>query len=183
MTNLTNSQVAAADAAIAAALSAEKVEGRLDKSALELIKSGFKPDFISQGGSHLAWMQERVARATLTEKQFATWANVELAASFKKDGKNVKTDRGNLVDKVNSRIRRIREAMKRVTNPASAGSETKKSGAGAGAGGRKSTPTESFFKALDGYIQRFAKEDASDKFAFDPRLAREKLVALVKELK
>ena len=186
MTNLTNSQIVAVDDTISAAISAERAEGRLDKSALELIKSGFKPEFIAAGGSHLGWMQERVARATLTEKQFKVWANVELASSFKKGKKTVKTERGNLIDRVNGRIRRIRESMKRVANPeeaGSAGSETKKSGAGAGAGGRKSTPTETFFKALDGYVQRFAKDDASDKFQFDPRLARERLVALIKELK
>jgi hypothetical protein len=181
--NLTNSQIVAADTAIAAAVSAERAEGKLDKAAAELIESGFKPDFIAQGGSHLAWMQERVARATLSEKQYATWANVELASSFKKEGKNVKTERGGLIDRVNGRIRRIREAMKRVSDPAESGSSGSSGSNKKGAGGRKSTPSESFFKALDSYIQRFAKDDASDKFSFDPRLARERLVALVKELK
>jgi hypothetical protein len=47
----------------------------------------------------------------------------------------------------------------------------------------KTTPTQAFFKQIDAYVERLAKDDASDKFEFDPVVARAALVAMLKTLR
>jgi hypothetical protein len=47
----------------------------------------------------------------------------------------------------------------------------------------KTTATQGFFKVMDGYVERLAKHDASDKFDFDPLMARAALVAMLKQLR
>ena len=150
----------------------ESATRSLDASAAALADAGVGIADISRDGVHLADFQRITAETALTEKQFATWADTDLAMKIRVDGKQVNTERGKLVDRVNSLIRNVRNAMKRA--------EEKPSN---GAGAKKNTPTESFLKVVDDYIARFSKDDASDKFDFDPKVARKHLVAMLKDVK
>ena len=141
----------------------ENTTGRIVSA---LIDEGVTVNDISKGGRYLAAFMEGVAAAALTEKKFAIWADASLAT--KAGGKL--TERGTLQTRVSSRASKVRAAFKALAEP----------GGKRGARGKNASPTEVFFKRMDEFIARFAKDDASDKFDFDPALARQRLVALGK---
>ena len=169
--------------AAAAAVAETKAHDKARVAAGALFESDVRVADISRGGKHLALMQESTARRILTDQQVLIWANGELAMKQRvKDEttgkmKQVNTKRGLLVDRVNGVVRTVRNHLASVE--AAGGLEK----ATRGARGKNSSPTEAFFKAIDGCIKRLSKDNASDAFDFDPRLARKLLVQLVKELK
>jgi hypothetical protein len=171
MTISNTTTVLFSDAAKASA-NLERGKNSLASAASALIEAGISVADISRDGVYLAEFQRITAEIVLTSKQFATWSDTELAIKVRVDGKQVNTERGKLVDRVNSLIRNVRNAMKRA--------EEKPSN---GAGAKKNTPTGSFLKVVDDYIARFSKDDASNKFNFDPKVARKHLVAMLKDIK
>ena len=159
--------VAAGFKALASAqINHERATGRI---VVKLIQEGVGTADISKGGRYLAAFMEGVASAVLTEKQLKVWDDTSLAT--RAGGQH--TERGQLMTRVSSRASKVRAAFKALAEEP----------ADRGARGQNSSPTQTFFKVIDKYVERFAKEDASDKFDFDPKLARQRLVALVKELK
>ena len=164
---ITNNPASAAFVAIA-----KEVKGhgsRMAKWVKPLVELKVKPEDLSgkDKGKYYPDLKDAVARAYLTPKQYAIYSNKELSQA---EG----TERGKHVRNVGSSTSKVRDAiLKAMAEP----------GGKRGARGKNASPTESFFKTIDNYIARFAKDDASDKFDFDPRLAREHLVALVKAMK
>ena len=176
MTTKTNLTAKIADAAKASAgLGAAKAT-LLDRAA-DLIAADVTPARISRDGDLLAQFQEVTAAAILSKADLAIWADTSLSISISTkgpDGKRVQTNtpRGSLVKTVNSNIRRVRDAMTEVlANPAARGPKA------------KSTPTEAFFKVIDGYVERFGKADASDTFEFDCVTAKAALVKMLSQLR
>lgn len=163
-----NTQNVAAINAIKAALSADKATAKLDGAVATLRDSGITSDDISNGGKYLSDFQRLCAETSLNSRQFAKWSDDSLAQGKTINGKRVDTERGKLVKRVNSIVARIRAKLK---EPAKKGKRTTKS------------PTQKFFGTLDEYIKRFAADDASDKFDFDPTIARAAFVELAKKLK
>ena len=140
---------------------------RMAKLVQPLAKLNVKPEDIKGGGKYYDDLKDAVARAYLTPKQYEVYSNKELSQAKG-------TERGKHVRNVGSSTSKVRDAiLKAMAEP----------GGKRGARGKNATPTEAFFKAIDGYVDRFSKEGASDAFDFDPKLARQRLVALVKELK
>lgn len=165
------------EAAAKAGANVDKAKRSLSTRAADLISEGVSVADLKGDGRHFEMMQDATARAILTSAEFAIYSNVELAAKQRvkgDDGKvrQVNTAKGKLVDRVNSAIRNVRDAMK-VVLAGDAPRGTKE----------KATPTEAFVKAIDGYIERLAKPEASDTFDFDPVVARQHLVALIKAIK
>lgn len=154
--------------AIKAAVSADKATSKLDDAVATLRDSGITSDDISNGGKYLSDFQRLCAETSLNAKQFATWSDDSLAQGKTINGKRVDTERGKLVKRVNSIVARIRAKLK---EPVKKGTRATKS------------PTEKFFAIMDDYIKRFAADDASDKFDFDPTIARAAFVDLAKKLK
>lgn len=163
-----NTQNDAAIDAIKAAVSADKATAKLDNAVATLRDAGIASDDISKDGKHLTDFQRLCAETSLNAKQFATWSDDSLAQGKTINGKRVDTERGKLVKRVNSIVARIRAKLK---EPVKKGTRATKS------------PTEKFFNTLDDYIKRFAADDASDKFDFDPTIARAAFVDLAKQLK
>jgi hypothetical protein len=179
---LSNAQTAAAFAVVKAAIVADRADTSLSARTQDLRDAGFKAEDISGKGQHFAAFQRLTAETILTAKQLETWGNVELTSKIRKDGKQVNTARGHLVDRVNSVIRRVRDRLAKLeAAPASEGKGKGKSSNGAGKAKRSSTQV--FFDTLDKYVAEFAKDTAPEKFEFDPKLARKHLVALIKDLK
>jgi glutamyl/glutaminyl-tRNA synthetase len=173
MTNVLNAKITAA-AKAAAKLDDAKVT--LRDTAADLLAADVTPARISRDGDLLAQFQEVTAAAIFTKPDLAMWADTSLAISTseKVNGKRKQTNtpRGLLVNRVNSVIRNIRKAMEEViADPKARGPK------------EKSTPTQAFFKAIDGYVERFAKDDASDTFDFDCVTARAALVAMLAKLR
>ena len=165
MTVIKNNPASATFVAIA-----KEVKGhgsRMTRLVQPLVKLNITPDDIKGTGKYYADLKDAVARAYLTPKQYAIYSNKELSQA---EG----TERGKHVRNVGSSTSKVRDAiLKAMANPAGK----------RGARGKNKTPTEAFFESMVKYVDRFSKEDASDKFDFDPKLARQRLVALVKELK
>ena len=165
---LSNSQVKAAQDTIKAAVSADRADTTLAKRVDALRKSGVSADDIKGGGRLFADFQRVAAETALTGAQFATWSDDSLAQGKTIKGKRVDTERGRLVKRVNSIVARVRAKLK---VPAKKGATAKRSA------------TEVFFDTIDKYVAAFGKDDASNKFDFDPVAARKHLAALIKELK
>jgi hypothetical protein len=181
---LSNAQTAAAFAVIKAADSAGRADATLTERAQDMREAGFKSEDISGKGQHFAAFQRLTAETILTPKQFETWGNAEMTSKVRKDGKQVNTARGLLVDRVNSVIKRVRDRLAKLeAAPASDGKGKGKGASNKGAGKAKRSSTQVFFDTLDGYVKAFAKDDASDKFEFDTKIARAAFVKLLKELK
>ena len=171
--NLTASFEAAAKAGV----NATKAQDTLDARASDLLKIKVASADIGRDGVHLAAFQDVTARVALTAAELATYSDTSLASKIRTktpDGKvkQVNTPRGKLVDRVNSIVKRVRDAMARI----------EKDGVTRGPK-EKSTPTEAFFKVVDGYVERFAKPESSDVFDFDTVAARAALVAMLKTLR
>ena len=165
-----------ADAAKASAgLGAAKAT--LLERAADLIAADVTPARISRDGDLLTQAQEITAKATLSADNFNVWADAAFATKISTKGadgkrKQTNTPRGLLVDAVNSNIKRVRDAMAELlANPAARGPK------------EKSTPTQAFFNVIDGYVDRFAKDDASNTFDFDTITARAALVKMLSELR
>lgn len=179
---LSNAQTAAAFAVIKAAVSADRADSTLTDKARDMRDAGFKAEDIAGKGQHFAAFQKLTAETALTAQQHATWSNTELAIKVRKDGKQLNTPRGLLVDRVNSIIKRVRDRLAKLD--AEPASEGKAKGAGnKGAGKAKRSSADVFFATVDDYIKKFSADDASDKFEFDTKLARGHLVAMLKELR
>lgn len=181
---LSNTQTAAAFAAIKAAESSSRADATLTERARDMFDAGFKSSDIAGKGQHFTAFQSLTAETILTPKQFETWGNAELASKVRKDGKQVNTARGLLVDRVNSVIKRVRDRLAKLESaPADASGKANGAAKANGAGKAKRSSTDVFFATIDDYIKKFAQDGASDKFDFDPKLARDHLVALIKELR
>jgi hypothetical protein len=173
MTNLNAKITAAAKAS--AGLGVAKAT-LLDRAA-DLIADDVTPARISRDGDLLATFQAVTATAILSKEDRTMWADTSLAAKISNKGadgkrKQTNTPRGLLVDAVNSNIKRVRDAMTELlANPAARGPK------------EKSTPTQAFFKVIDEYVDRFAKDGASDTFDFDTITARAALVKMLSELR
>jgi hypothetical protein len=119
---LSNAQTAAAFAVVKAAIVADRADTSLSARTQDLRDAGFKAEDISGKGQHFAAFQRLTAETILTAKQLETWGNVELTSKIRKDGKQVNTARGHLVDRVNSVIRRVRDRLAKLeAAPASEG--------------------------------------------------------------
>lgn len=164
-------------AAAKAAAKLEDAKLSLRDTAAELIAADVTPARIARDGDLLAQFQEVTAAAVLSKADLATWGDTSLAAKISTKGadgkrKQTNTPRGLLVDRVNSIIKRIRDAITEVlADPKARGTK------------ERNTPTQSFFKTIDGYVERFAKDDASDTFDFDTLEARAALVAMLSKLR
>lgn len=165
---LSNSQVKLAQDTIKAAVSADRADNTLTKRVDALRKSGVSADDIKGGGRLFADFQRITAETALTAAQFATWSDESLAQGKTIKGKRVDTERGKLVKRINSIVARVRAKLKVPT----------KKGATA-----KRSATDVFFDTVDKYVKAFAQDGASDKFDFDPTIARAALVKLIKEIK
>lgn len=153
-----------------AAKSATAADTTLTERATQLVALDINADDIGKGGRYLAYLQSVAAETNLTSKEFTVWGDESLAQGKSVEGKREDTQRGKLVKRVNAYVKRIRDKVKSVQSGGTGPKEA-------------STPTEAFFKAIDGYITRFSKEDASDRFEFDPRTARTALMTMIKDLK
>lgn len=180
---LSNAQTAAAFAVIKAADSAGRADATLTERAQDMREAGFKAEDIAGKGQHFAAFQRLTAETILTAKQFETWGNAELASKIRKDDKQVNTARGLLVDRVNSVIKRVRDRLAKLEETPAETDGKGKAASGKGAGKARRSSTQVFFDTLDGYIKAFAKDDASDKFEFDPKLARELIAAMLTKLR
>ena len=139
---------------------------RMAKLVKPLAEIGMTRADISRDGKYYDELKDAVARVYLTPAQYKVFADKTLTQA---EG----SPRRELAGRVSSSVGKVRDAiLKAMEAPAARGAR-----------GKNKTPTEAFFDSLVKYVDRFSKEDASDKFDFDPKLARQRLVALVKELK
>jgi hypothetical protein len=144
-------------------------EGKMAKLVAPLIKLDVKPDDLKGSGAYYADLKDATAQAYLTPAQYKIYADTSLAQ--KANGQP--TERGTIIMGLSSKVSKVRDAIvKTMALPKEKRGKVE-----------KATPTEGFFKAVDGYVERFAKPDASDKFDFDPVFARAALVALLKQLR
>lgn len=164
------------EAAATASKNAAKAHEVLLDRAADLLKTDISVADISRDGRFLAMFQEATAKVVLTAKELPVYLDTSLATSQRvktDDGKvkQIKTERGRYEAKVNAAIKRVRDAMKAVANDgATRGAKTNR------------TPTEVFIAEVENRIAQLAKPDASDKFDFDPVVARGHLVALIKAI-
>jgi len=164
---ITNNPARAAFVTIAA-----EVKGhgnRMTKLVAPLTKLEVQPDDLKGGGKYHADLKDGVAQAYLTAAQYKVFADTTLATRIKGE----LTPRGTLQQKVSPNVDKVRKAI-----IAAMALPKEKRGKV-----EKATPTQGFFKAIDGYVERLAKPDASDKFDFDPVFARAALVAMLKQLR
>lgn len=143
--------------------------GRMAKLVEPLVKLDVLPDDLKGGGKYHADLKDGVAQAYLTPAQYKVFADTTLATRIKGE----LTPRGTLQQKVSPNVDKVRKAI-----IAAMALPKEKRGKV-----EKATPTQGFFKAIDGYVERLAKPDASDKFEFDPTVARAALVAMLKQLR
>ena len=143
--------------------------GRMSKLVAPLVKLDVLPDDLKGGGKYHDDLKQAVAQAYLTPAQYKLFCDTSLSIKVKGE----LTERGALLPKVSSNVDKVRKAI-----IAALALPKEKRGKV-----EKATPTEGFFKAIDGYVERFAKPDASDKFDFDPVVARAALVAMLKTLR
>ena len=164
---ITNNPARAAFLAIAS-----EVKGhgnRMDKLVAPLVKLDMLPDDLKGGGKYHADLKDGVAQTYLTPAQYKVFSDTTLAIKIKGE----LTPRGTLQTKVSSNVDKVRKAiLVAMAKP------KEKRGAK-----EKTTPTQAFFKQIDAYVERLAKDDASDKFEFDPVVARAALVAMLKTLR
>ena len=152
MANFTNTQRDAAINAIKAAASADRADNKLALAASDLVESGIAVDDIKAGGKHLKEFQDIAAQSTLTEKQYATWADDSLAQGKTVNGKRVDTPRGKLVKQVNSFIARVRAKM---ATPAKKGAQ-----------GPARRLDQIIAEQCDAWIKRISKDKDSENFKF-----------------
>jgi hypothetical protein len=144
-------------------------DNRLAKLVQPLIKLDVTKDDLKGSGKYFADLKEGVALAYLTPAEYKIFSDTSLAQKVN----GVLTERGSIMAGVASNIAKVRakiiEAMampKEKRGPK-----------------EKSTPTQAFFKVIDEYVERFAKDGASDTFDFDPITARAALVKMLSELR
>jgi len=143
--------------------------GRMAKLVQPLVKLDMTKDDLKGSGKYFADLKEGVALAYLTPAQYTIFSDTSLAQ--KANGEL--TERGTIMAGVASNIAKVRtKIIEAMAMPKEKRGKVE-----------KATPTEGFFKTLDGYVERLAKPDASDKFDFDPVFARAALVALLKQLR
>jgi hypothetical protein len=164
---ITNNPARAAFVTIAAEVKGHG--GRMAKLVTPLIKLNVTPDDLKGSGAYYADLKDATAQAYLTPAQYKTFTDTSLSIRVKGE----LTERGTIIAGVASNVDKVRKAI-----IAAMALPKEKRGKV-----EKATPTEGFFKAIDGYVERFAKPDASDKFDFDPVFARAALVALLKQLR
>ena len=143
--------------------------GRMAKLVAPLVKLDVLPDDMKGGGKYHADLKDGVAQAYLTPAEYKVFNDTSLSIKVKGE----LTPRGTLQTRVSSNVDKVRKAI-----IAAMALPKEKRGKV-----EKATPTEGFFKAIDGYVERLAKPDASDKFDFDPVVARAALVAMLKTLR
>jgi hypothetical protein len=164
---LTNNPARAAFVTIAAEVKGHG--GRMAKLVAPLVKMDVLPDDLKGGGKYHADLKDGVAQAYLTPAQYKVFADTTLATRIKGE----LTPRGTLQQKVSPNVDKVRKAI-----VAAMALPKEKRGKV-----EKNTPTQVFFKTIDTMVERFAKPDASDKFDFDPVVARAALVAMLKTLR
>lgn len=130
----------------------------------KVVESDMKP-----GGLYYDDLLDGVARAYLTEEQYVIWADTSLSVQVKGE----KTERGKLQPKVTSNLSKVRNAVLEAMDVTKYTSKA----------GQPRTATQIFFDDMDKYVEKFAKDDASDKFEFDTREARHAIIAMVRNLK
>lgn len=159
-----------ARAAFVAIASEVKGHGnRMGKLVAPLVKLDVAPADLKGGGKYHEDLKSGVAQAYLTPAQYKVFADTTLAIKVKGE----LTPRGKLQTKVSSNVDKVRKAIvAAMALPAEKRGKVE-----------KATPTQVFFKTIDQMVERFAKPDASDKFEFDPVVARAALVAMLKNLR
>ena len=159
-----------ARAAFVAIASEVKGHGnRMGKLVAPLVKLDVAPADLKGGGKYHADLKDGVAQTYLTPAQYKVFADTTLAIKVKGE----LTPRGKLQTKVSSNVDKVRAAILReMALPKEKRGKVE-----------KATPTEVFFKTINTLVERFAKPDASDKFDFDPVVARAALVAMLKNLR
>jgi hypothetical protein len=144
-------------------------EGKMAKLVAPLVELKVGKADLVGGGAYYADLLDATAQAYFTPAQYKTFTDTSLSIRVKGE----LTERGKLVTGMSSKVSKVRDAIvKAMALPKEKRGKVE-----------KATPTEGFFKAIDGYVERFAKPDASDKFDFDPVFARATLVALLKQLR
>lgn len=164
---ITNNPARAAFVAIASEVKGHG--GRMDKLVAPLVKLDMLPDDLKGGGKYHADLKDAVAQAYLTPAQYKLFNDDTLSIKIKGE----LTARGKLQPKVSSNVDKVRKAILTAMAKPKEKRGVKE----------KTTPTQKFFKEMDAYVERFAKNDASDKFEFDPVVARTALVAMIKNLR
>jgi hypothetical protein len=156
-----------ARAAFVAIASEYKGHGnRMAKLIAPLVKLDLTAADIKGGGKYYADLKDGVAQAYLTPAQYKVFCDKTLSQA---EG----TPRGKYVRDVGSSTTKVRAAILReMAKPKEKRGKVE-----------KTTPTQAFFKQIDAYVERLAKDDASDKFEFDPVVARAALVAMLKTLR
>ena len=164
---ITNNPARAAFVSIAAEVKAG--DNRIAKLVAPLVKMDVLPDDLKGGGKYHADLKDATAQAYLTPAQYKVFADTSLATRTKGE----LTPRGELKAAMSSKVAKVRAGiLAAMALPKEKRGKVE-----------KGTPTAVFFAAIDGYVERFAKPDASDKFDFDPVFARAALVALLKQLR
>ena len=154
---------------LACATETKSNEGKMAKLVAPLVKLDIKPEDLKGSGAYYADLKDATAQAYLTPAKYKIFADESLAQRTKGE----LTERGTIIAGVSSNVDKVRKAI--ITAMAA---PKEKRGAK-----EKTTPTQAFFKQIDAYVERLAKDDASDKFEFDPVVARAALVAMLKNLR
>jgi hypothetical protein len=143
--------------------------GKMTKLVAPLVALNVGKADLVGGGAYYADLLDATAQAYLTPAQYKVFADTSLATRTKGE----LTPRGELKAAMSSKVAKVRAGiLAAMALPKEKRGKVE-----------KGTPTAVFFAAIDGYVERFAKPDASDKFDFDPVFARAALVALLKQLR
>jgi len=165
---LSNAQRDAAIPAIKAGEAVTKANATLAVRAHKLMLAGITPADISRGGKLLAAFQKLTAETILTAAQLKTWGDASLAAKPRDaSGKQVNSERGKLIDRVNSCVRNVRAAMA----DAEAADAPEGKGGGKGAGASKSAPHAVDLNKVAEVRKRIVTLAASDKPADKEKVA------------
>jgi len=169
MTNLSNSTaISAAFVDLAKAHRSHKE--RMAKLVKPLADAKVSAADLKPGGLYYDMLIDGVAQAYLSPTEYKIWADTSLATSVKGE----KTERGKLQPRVTSNVSKVRNAILEACGLT--GKKKKESSA-------PRTATQIFFDTMDEFAVKLSADDASDKYEFDPRLARDAIIAMVKTLK
>ena len=166
---MTNSNTNARAHLLSCAAEIKAHGGKMAKLVKPLVEMNIGKADLMGSGAYYADLKDAVAQAYLTPAQYKIFADESLAQKSKGE----LTERGTIVAGVASNVAKVRAGiLAAMALPAEKRGKVE-----------KGTPTEVFFKQIDGYVERFAKPDASDKFDFDCVTARAALVAMLAKLR
>ena len=166
---MTNSNTNARAHLLSCAAEIKAHGGKMAKLVKPLVELKIGKAELIGGGAYYADLLDATAQAYLTPAQYKTFSDTALATR----SKGALTERGELKAAMSSKVSKVRAGiLAAMALPAEKRGKVE-----------KGSPPAVFFKQIDGYVERFAKPDASDKFDFDTTFARAALVALLKQLR